>query len=89
MSDTRYMTSYLATTGNRKVHFEFAVGHLTGLPTCNSGGPVVTRIAELDGNLPELIATLKAHNIAPSRLCGHCFAVRTRAAYTAARQTGA
>ncbi len=79
------MISYLATTGNRKVHFEFAVGQLTGLPSCNNGGPVIERLAELDedGGIDQLIEALTAAQVASSRLCGHCFAIRTRIAYSA------
>lgn len=74
---------HLATTGNRKVHFEFEIGHLGGLPSCNSGGPVVERLADLDedGGQAETLAALLTAGIAPSRLCGHCFQRRMRAIY--------
>lgn len=77
--------AYLATTGNRKVHFEFAVGHLAHLPSCGSGMPIVERLAELDdqGGIDHLIAALTAAGIAPSRVCRRCFGARTVATYTA------
>lgn len=77
--------AYLATTGNRKVHFEFATAHLAGLPSCGAGLPVVERLAELDdeGGIDQLIATLTEAGIAPSRVCRRCFGSRTVAAYTA------
>lgn len=76
-------TGHLATTGNRKAHLEFDIGHLAGLPTCNHGGPVVERLVEFpEGTgLEESIAILLAAGIAPSRLCGHCFGRRTRVLY--------
>ena len=76
-------TAHLATTADRKVHFEFEIGHLVGLPSCNSGGPVIDRLADLDdeGGQEQLLASLQAAGIAPSRLCGRCFAMRTRVAY--------
>ena len=76
--------AYLATTGNRKVHFEFAVGNQTHLPSCGSGGPIIGRLAELDDldGLEALIAALTTANIAPSRVCRRCFGARTVATYT-------
>ena len=79
-------TSHLATTRDRKIHFEFSIGHLEGLPSCNSGGPVVDRLADLDddGGLRATLDALRGLSIPVSRLCRKCFAVRTRAAYAAA-----
>lgn len=76
-------TAHLATTGDRKVHFEFEIGHLVGLPSCNNGGPVIERLAVLDdeGGREQLLAALLAAGVASSRLCGHCFAMRIRVAY--------
>lgn len=74
------MTNYLATAGTRKVHFEFS--WLAGKTACDSGTTVDSRLGEIpDGGQAETIATLHALRIAPSRLCGHCFPIRTRRDY--------
>ncbi|KOX49286.1 hypothetical protein ADL19_20485, partial [Streptomyces purpurogeneiscleroticus] len=70
--------AYLATTGNRKVHFEFASGALTHMPSCGSGNPIVERLAELDDldGLEALIVALTAARIAPPRVCRRCFGAK-------------
>lgn len=81
MADT---TVYLATVG-RKVHMEMA--WLPGKPACDPRETTKTRIAAFpDGaGQVETLATLTEQNIAPSRLCGHCFTRRLRHIYTAQR----
>lgn len=74
------MRTYLATAGTRKVHIAFDFQN--GAPTCDRREAVNARVAELTGEGREdLIATLFANKIAMSRLCGHCFPIRTRIAY--------
>lgn len=79
------MTAHLATTGNRKVHFEFS--WQAGKAVCRSGDALVQRLATLDDNGGQegAIATLTAANIAPSRLCRKCFGARLVHTYTAQR----
>lgn len=74
---------FLSTTGNRKVHFEFAVGASQYWPSCNSGGAVIERLAALDedGGLNETLATLLTAGIAPSRVCRKCFGARLVSVY--------
>lgn len=75
------MNTYLATAGTRKVHFEFS--WLPGKTACDSGTTVDNRLGELaeDGGQDQTITALRALRIAPSRLCGHCFAARIRHTY--------
>jgi hypothetical protein len=49
---------------------------------------VVAELAD-DGGQAETIATLSEHRIAASRLCGHCFSIRLRRTYAAARKANA
>jgi hypothetical protein len=81
MPDAPY--AHIATGPDRKVHFEFEIGHLTGQPSCGSGTALSTRIATLadTGGQAETIAALAEARVALSRLCRRCFSVRFRLAY--------
>lgn len=68
------------TTTGRKVHMVWQ-----NRPMCGpKSGAVDQIVGELGEGLPGTLAGLTAAKVAPSHLCGHCFATRTRAAYKAA-----
>ena len=75
--------AHIATGPDRKVHFEFEIGHLTGKPSCGAGTDLPTRIATLadDGGQNETITALTEARVALSRLCRRCFSVKFRLAY--------
>jgi hypothetical protein len=67
------------TTTGRKVHMVWQ-----DRPMCGPrSGSVDQVVGSLGDGLSGTISGLQAAKIAPSRLCGHCFAARTRAAYRA------
>lgn len=69
----------VTTTTGRKVHMVWQ-----GRPMCGpKSGSVDQVVGSLGEGLPGTLSGLQAARIAPSRLCGHCFATRTRAAYRA------
>lgn len=83
-------TATLAEGHGRKVHLAFSFQN--GAPSCDRFETVSRTLATLDedGGLNETVAAIVAAGIRPSRLCFHCFPVRTRKAvaeaYAAAKR---
>lgn len=67
------------TTYGRKVHMAMGARPFCGL----KAGQVDEVLSVIDEGVEGTIAGLLAAKVAPSRLCGHCFYVKTRAAYRA------
>ncbi len=74
------ITATLAQGRGRKVHLAFNFQH--GAPSCDRTEGVTRVVAELpdNGGLTETVTTIVKAGIRPSRLCCHCFCVRTRKA---------
>lgn len=77
---TAPFTTALGTTAHsRKVHMVFSFQR--NAPTCDRNETITTTVGTIDGEgLEATIAAIVAHRIRPSRLCAHCFAIRTRKA---------
>jgi hypothetical protein len=72
-------TVIATTTYGRKVHMAMGARPVCGL----KAGQVDEVLAVIDEGIEGTIAGLLAAKVAPSRLCGHCFYVKTRATYRA------
>jgi hypothetical protein len=77
--EATYTTALGTVEPRGKVHFVFSFGN--SKPSCDRNETITATIGTIDGDgLPGTIAAVMAAGIRPSRLCAHCFAIRTRKA---------